>query len=337
MNLRLMLLSFFFLLSSLFLAPLATEAQMFQLYSEKDINVKTSPEIPGPNEQVTIELNSYSINLNNYYISWFENGEARSGGYGSEIYSFTTGNTGEATNITAVVEFGDQIFRKQLRFVPAVVDLLWEVPDAYTPPFYKGKALPVKQSTIKVSAIPETQIIAPTDAPNLVYYWSRNYNRDGINSGFGRQSYTIQADPLNEEEKISVTMNDIREQSFAKNIITIPTNEQNIKTLFFEVNKNGRILTQKALNVDGIIPGDTVRLSFHPLNMTSVKDNFVDLFVEWEVNNQIRPPQDFDNQNELYISSGGQTGNVEVGVTLESIENLLQKHSEYIQIFFQNQ
>src|SRR5690606_39124133 len=119
----------------------------------------------------------------------------------------TTGNSGDVTDITAVIEIEGQVFRKELRFAPSQIDLLWEATDAYTPPFYKGKALPIQQSELRVTAIPETFLIEPTDAPNLVYYWDRNYSRDVAKSGFGKQSYSLTADPLNPTEKIKVTSN----------------------------------------------------------------------------------------------------------------------------------
>lgn len=326
------------LIISVFSISLSTaSAQEFQLYNESDILVETVPEIPGPNEQVTVKLNSYSFNLNNYYIAWFENGEQKSAGYGTREYSFRTGGSGMVTNITAVIEIGNEVFRKELRFAPSEIDLLWEVVDGYTPPFYKGKALPLKQSTIKVTAIPETQLIAPTDAPNLIYYWDKNYQRDVRASGFGKQSFTFIADPLNVNEKVSVTANDRRENSFARNTIDIPTDTYKPKILFYKIDENDRVLTNRALNADPVIEGDTVRLSFHPLNFSTTQENFIDLFVLWNINEEQRPPQDFENQNELHISSGGETGNVPISVTLEGVSNVLQKHTESINIIFNNQ
>lgn len=325
------------MVSVFFVSSPTVQAQEIQLYTENDIFVKTTPEIPGPDELVTVKLDSYSFNLNNYYIAWFENGEQRSADYGNREYSFRTGQTGEITNITAVIEVGNKVFRKELRFAPSEIDLLWEVVDGYTPPFYKGKALPLRQSTIKVTAIPETQLLAPTDAPQLIYYWDNNYQRDSRASGFGKQSYTFIADALNVNEKISVTANDRRENSFAKNTIDIPTNTYEPKILFYNIDENNRVLTNKALNTNPIIQGDTVHMSFHPLNFSTLQENFTDLYVLWNINGEQRPPQDFEKQNELHISSGGETGNVPISLTLEGVSKALQKHTEDINIIFNNQ
>ncbi len=311
-------------------------AQSFNLYSADDIFVETYPKIPGPNTDVELNLKSYSFNLNNYYIAWFLNGEKQSADYGNRKLNFKTSESGIATNVTAVIEVGDQVFRKELRFVPSEVDMLWEATDAYTPPFYRGKALPLKQAQIKVTAIPETQLIAPSDAPKLVYYWDKNYKRNIAASGFGKYSFSFESDPLVSEEQITVTTNDRRENSFAKNTITIPIASFTSKVLFYEINDKGRIMTNRALNTHSIINGDTVKLSFHPLNLSTTKMNFVDLFVNWSVNGESRAPQDFEKQDELYISSGGKVGTTPVGVTLEGIKKLLQKAETTIDLTFTN-
>jgi hypothetical protein len=47
-------------------------AQDIQIYTADDIFLETNPEIPGPEQNVSLTLNSYSFNLNNYYITWFQ-------------------------------------------------------------------------------------------------------------------------------------------------------------------------------------------------------------------------------------------------------------------------
>lgn len=316
--------------------PLALSAQFenFDVYSADDIFVETTPNVPGPNQEVKLRLNSYSFNLNNYYIAWFENGVQKIIGFGERDYTFRTGAPGVITNITAVIEFEGRVFRKELRFAPSQVDMLWQAIDAYTPPFYKGKALPLKQSRIRVTGVPETIVIEPTDAPNLVYYWDRNYQRNVNASGFGKQSYEFTADPLNIDERITLTTNDRRENSTATNTVIIPVSQTIPKVLFYEIGDRGRLLTQRALNNNPIINSDTIRMSFHPLHMSSTEPNFVDMFVDWRINNTMRPPQDFAKQNELYITTGGESGAVSVYVGLEGIQKLMQKVNASLELVF---
>ena len=325
--------SFIFGLSLLLLSafsPFSSFAQTtnFQLYSEADIITEIYPEIPGPHEEVKLHLKSYVFNLNNYYIVWFLNGNKVKEGYGERDFSFTTGNSGEVTRVQANIEIDGRIFKKEYRFSPAVVDLLWEAQDAYAPPFYRGKTLPLYQGKVKVVAIPETQIIEPKDSPNLVYYWTRNGKRVIGASGFGKNSYTFETDPLVYNEIVSVRMNDRRENSFAENTVGIHVKDFSPKILFYEINESGRTLVNRALNAFRSVEGDSIHLAFHPLNMSTVKPNFIDLFVNWSINGERKPPQDFGKQNELAITTDGKAGEVNVGLKLESIDHILQSPAE---------
>lgn len=309
-------------------------AQEFSVYSANDIFLETSPEIPGPNENVSLTLNSYSFNLNNYFITWFKNGQKTLTGYGEKNLQFTTAATGVPTDITAVIEIDDQVYRKEYRFTPSTIDLIWEAADAYAPPFYKGKKIPMKESLVRITAIPETQLIAPADAPKLIYYWDNNYVRDIDGSGFGKQYYEFYANPINDEEFISVTSNDRRENSFANNSVKIPTGKFLPETLFYEINNNNRVMTNRALNNFNNTDKSQIKLSFHPLHFSTTQTNFTDIFVNWKINNNSQAPQDFSRQNELFVAPQESSGSALIGVELEGIKNILQKHEESFRLSF---
>lgn len=326
------LLASLLLFGSLILSSTA-EAQELELYSADDFFAEIYPEIPGANERVDLELDSYSFNVNNLYIIWFKNGEKQSSGYGNDKYNFTTGKTGETIVISVSIEANNTVYRKEFRFTPSEVDLLWEAIDAYTPPFYRGKPVFAKQGKVRITAIPETQLIAPTDAPNLVYYWERNKKKDPANSGFGKHFYEFEGEALLSSDEIKLTTNDRRENSYAQQRIElIPSND--IDILFYEINPEGRLLTQRALNNISRIDGSQVHTSFHPLSMSSTETNFTDLFVGWKVNNEERAPQDFAQQNEIAISSNNAAGQIQLGIELDSIKKILQSAKENITLTF---
>ncbi len=69
--------------------------------------------------------------------------------------------------------------------------------------------------------------------------------------------------------------------------------------------------------------------------MSTVKPNFIDLFVSWFINGEEREPQDFARQDELAITTDGKQGEVEVKVKLEGIQKILQNAEETVKLLFQ--
>lgn len=311
------------------------QAQEYNIYSANDIFAETYPEIPGSYQKVDIELVSYLFNLNNHYISWFINGEKELAGYGEYNFEFETKAPGETISVSASIEVGDQTFRKNFKFTPAEVDILWEAIDAYESPFYRGKPLYLKGGKLRLTAIPETQLIAPTDAEKLIYYWNRNGKRDQAASGFGKNSYEFTTETLLEEDEIELTTNDRQENSFAQKRKSFkPFSNEAADLLFYEINSNGKLLLNKALNDFSLIKGSQIHLSFHPISLSTIAPNFIDTFVGWNINGENQAPQDFSKQNELAISTAGESGSVQISLELEPIDKYLQNIKEQVSLNF---
>ncbi len=67
--------------------------------------------------------------------------------------------------------------------------LLWQADDSYVPPFYKGKAMPSAESSIKVVALPEIRNGSTiVSVQNMTYSWQKDYNKDVNDSGYGNRN-----------------------------------------------------------------------------------------------------------------------------------------------------
>lgn len=144
---------------------------------------KVSPETPGQNEQVAITLNSFLTDINSASISWTLDGKGAGGGRGKKVFTFSTGPYGTRTNVTASVTTTEGISTtRTFSFRPMLVDLTWEA-DTYTPPFYRGKALPSARAGLRVAATIQGSSINPS---TLLYRWIKDGKVLGDLSGYGR-------------------------------------------------------------------------------------------------------------------------------------------------------
>ena len=182
--------TFFLILSSIIATlfiPTSALAAGFDL-----INITTKPKTPGANESVTIRIESYAVNLNSANITWYINNEAIENGIADKDFVVTTGDFGEKTTVDILILTAEgSIIRKQVIIAPAEIDLLWEA-QTYTPPFYKGKALPSYKSLVRVSAIPRVNSL--TSNPKDFYYkWMYN-NTQNVGEALAKTSVVI---PMN--------------------------------------------------------------------------------------------------------------------------------------------
>lgn len=166
-----------------------------------DLSLSTIPLNPEPLQQVTISAESYSTDLSQANMLWTYNGKTISNSIGQTSITVTapaSGLTGTISLTASGGAFSSTTATLLLR--PASVDLLWEGADSYTPPFYKGLALPSTGGIIRVTAIPS--INAPA---NLSYAWTQNDDAQQADSGYNKSSFTFQNSDLIPTEDVSVT------------------------------------------------------------------------------------------------------------------------------------
>ena len=170
------------------------------------INFATYPAMPGANEEVTIRLESYTTSLGTSAIRWFVNKTDHSEGLALTEVKVHTLDFGQKTVIDVVIvtEQGERI-DKQLVIAPAEVDVLWEA-QTYTPPFYKGKALPTFKSNVRVTAIPRFNSLT-SDPKKYTYRWKYNRNL-GLGEGLGKNSviFPMSYEDVNVPVDVTVTL-----------------------------------------------------------------------------------------------------------------------------------
>ena len=165
----------------------------------QDIDISLYPADPKPGESITATAESFGMDLTGASISWYFNDKLISSGTGKTSVRVVAPNSGQLAvlSVRASDRSGDAETSVVIR--PASVDLIWEAIDAYTPPFYKGKALAPIGGRIRVTAVPSAS--APR---TLSYLWNYNDSAVPSQSGVNKNSITIKTDVLGGNERFSL-------------------------------------------------------------------------------------------------------------------------------------
>lgn len=188
-----------FLITLLFAVPVLA-------YAEAQATIRTFPENPAPYDVTTLTLVSYDFDVDNASITWMINGRQFASGVGVKKINVTAGPSGSIIPVTvkANTVAGDNI-EMSINVSPQSVDLIWETPEAYVPPFYEGKSLPGEGATVKVIALPSINEAGKrVPASNLSYSWYVSGEYMENISGQGRQSANISLDYLRDQTYIKV-------------------------------------------------------------------------------------------------------------------------------------
>ncbi len=165
----------------------------------------TTPEVPQPGQQVTIEAQGIGDFLGDATLTWQQDGKTVLTGLGQRKISFAVGSLGTVTRIHVLIQSPTHgTIERDFTLVPSVVHLLWEA-DTSVPPFYRGKALYSAGSRFTVIAIP--QIVsggATITFNNLSFQWKLNGDPAVDQSGKGRSSASFEGSQLRASETVSV-------------------------------------------------------------------------------------------------------------------------------------
>jgi hypothetical protein len=165
----------------------------------------TSPEVPGPGDQVTIEAQGVGAFLGDATVTWQQDGKTVLTGIGERRFTFRAGPLGSLTRIHVIIDSASNgVSERDFTISPSVVHLLWEA-DTSVPPLYQGKALYTAGSTFRVMALPQVVANGATVSyNNLSFQWKLNGDAVVGQSGKGRSSASFQGSQLRAGETVSV-------------------------------------------------------------------------------------------------------------------------------------
>ncbi len=251
---------------------------------ENDISATVTPEIPGPQENISIIFSSFSIDINRVMFVWKVDGKTELSGIGKTNFTMKSGPVGSKKTIVATLNYQGDSLTKTFIIQPASLDLLWEAVDTYRPPFYKGKTLPSSEAKIKIVAQPDIKGIAgkQVSVSNMLFFWKRNYTTAQAASGYAKSSFTFKHNYLNKNEVVSVVGTDFESGKSAS--ATFSLNLSKPKILFYGVTSDLGIWFNGALSNNQAIPASLSQIFAAPYSFAPREVKNQEFSFAWSVN-----------------------------------------------------
>ncbi len=301
--------------------------------SASSINVAINPEVPGPNTNTSITLSSYATDINRALISWTLDGKTMQSGIGKTIFSFTTKGVGTATTVTVNISIDLQpAITKTIVITPADVDMLWEAIDSYVPPFYKGKAMPSSEAKIKVTAMPNIKGAngVKIKSSDMVYNWKHNYDNDPNGSGYGKDSYIVNANYLNNSEIVDLSVSSVSNSSAASGRAVLVTGDP--KIVFYQKDPLEGIKYENALKTDLNLSTDETTLVAEPYFFSPADINSSKYKYTWNINGSaVDTPA---KKNVMTLRKGPTGGTANISLEIENVLKLFQDAKQNLNINF---
>lgn len=288
----------------------------------EDIIVNVSPRNPEPYQNTTITITSYSTDLNKASITWQKGKELLLSGTGRTSYSFkTTGpNTTMVFDITIKPAGSISMINKRVSISPSEIELLWEPVNSYTPPFYKGKALPTKGSSIKAVAIPNTNTIK-SNLGSISYTWKNNNEVVEDSSGYNKNYYLFKDDIYSGDgNNITVVASSVENNYTAEKSINIPIYSSRV--LFYKKSPTEGVLYNNNIKNNYIMSEDEMTVVAEPYYL-DIKNKWNAFSYDWKINGSaIQTPL---SKTELTIRPSSRGGYATINVAFDNANDLFQK------------
>lgn len=290
----------------------------------RDVDIVTtlSPENPRPYEDVNINLNSYATDLDNAFIEWRAGNKVLLKRTGAKDYSVKMGAVGTQAILDVKIETEEgDVLQKRIIITPSDMDLLWQATNSYVPPFYKGKAMPSKESEVKITAIPS----GPTGilSNNSNFTWKLNGETQQDQSGYRKNSFIFAIEGLQGEEKIEVSSSP--KSNGIVSIGSMSISGANPLLLFYKKSPTDGIIYSEALNKEIFMKEDEMTIVAEPYFLSD-KNNLNSSEYIWKINNEVTDTPYIRNQLTVHPTERG--GYAQINLEIENTLKLFQKVSK---------
>lgn len=298
------------------------------LVQQKSTNfeINLNPKYPGANTKVTTNIISYSFNVDRAYIAWTVNGKVVEQGRGKKSITFKTGDAGTTVYLSVSVTTENDLNLSENKEIKiGELDLLWQT-NTYTPPFYRGKAMPTKNSSITVTAVPQ----GLGSPGSLIYNWQRNFKNLPNVSGAGKNSISFSFTDVSSVEDLGVKISAINGDDLMEKKISIKLKEPEV--VLYEESPLGGVLYQKALSSEILLFNPEIVLRAEPYFF--LKSDLDSLSYEWKMNGELIESLSKANTIGLNTPSDSTSGTTIINLQIKNISKHFQQITKNLRLSF---
>ena len=301
-------------------------AQAF-LGGASGINLTSSPRFPAPNTVTTITLDDYSVDTSGATISWFIDGVEQKSFENERSFSLTTKGLGEETRVEVALRRSNApSLSSALSITPSVIDIIIEA-DTHVPHFYKGRALPSEESSLRVIAI----VHDGTEALQKSYTYKWTYGGSVLDGG-GVRGKNVATFTLSryDNKPLILEIFDDNGDMIGEKFTTLRTTSPEL--LFYEESPL-RGLSLKTLASPFPFIGEEVTIYGEPYFINAEMDE-QDAEFSWTINNT-DVSSSVGIPNALTLERTGDIGEASIGFTIITKTRIPQFLQQTFQTFFQ--
>jgi len=289
------------------------------------VQVEVSPETPRSQQNVTITVRSFSIDIQNSMLTWKVNGTQVAQGKGVTVQQVQTGKPGVTTVVDITIQTADGVsVAKKVTLNPGDVDIIWET-DSYVPPFYKGRPWFTYQGELNLVAVPNfiTKSGARIDPKTLVYTWEQDGRVLGSFSGYGKNSLKLKGGVLIKPTEIAVTVTGQgADMPRAETSMALEATEPEI--VFYEESPLYGTLYNKAVGNAFTLRDSEATFTAVPYFFSNSSKNTDALGYTWSINNRERA--DLGETESITLRQKADVeGSSSVALTIKNAQDIFQE------------
>ena len=296
------------------------------------LDIKSTPENPGPNQMITVTVDSYLSDLDKATFKWSVNGQLISSGVGQRTFSFQNGASGVVTRLSVSISTpeGDYVTKK-LSWQPIGITTLWQAA-TYTPPFYRGKALLAPQAQVQVVAIPDNNTPGNAlSAGNLVYVWKKDGAVVSSASGYGKNVFSFLGPKPYSDANVSVVASSLDNSVQSETQVALSLTQPFI--LFYEKDPLLGVLYNNPIQMNYTLSKKQITIVAEPYFFSNDQSDTQTLSYTWSMNGQTS--QNYGRSITLRNDTGAQGDSI-ISLSMSNIEKTFQEASQSLHIYFNN-